>query len=329
MYILILLTFLTINLSANAIARENLYIVGSSTIFPFSRDVASNFDKNDIFPEPVIESSGSGDGINLFCKGIGVEFPDIAAASRKITKHEIENCEKNNVNSFTELKIGFDGIAFVTSGDMAGKKLTLNNIWRALSPFGGANNQRNVNLPQVWSEIDENLPEKEIKILLPPPTSGTRDSLIELAMKKGCIFQGASAAERCKEIREDRAVLEGTEDDSALVKYLKEDNDVVGVVGYSYLTTYQSSISAIGINKIFPLPVTIQNRTYPLSRPLFLYAKNKHVEIIPGMEEFLFEFISDAALGEQGYLIDEGLVPLMIDEFEAEFDKFTTELYRK
>lgn len=328
MYKFILTVVVLLNLSVNAFARENVKIVGSSTIFPFSNTVADYFDKEDIFPEPIIESTGSGDGINLFCKGIGIEFPDIVASSRRVTEEEIHDCKKNGVNKFTELKIGYDGIAFVTSGDMAGKILTLNNIWRALSPYGGPNKQRNVGLPQVWSEIDEDLPERAIKVILPPPTSGTRASLIELAMQKGCLFQ-SSAAAKCDQLKEDSSIMEGTEDDFALTKYLEEDGDVIGVVGYSYLSSNANTISALSIDGILPSSETIQKRTYPLSRPLFLYVKNRHVEIIPGMEEFLFEFTSDAALGTKGYLINKGLVPMTNDELKAESYKATSEIYEK
>ncbi len=288
-----------------AFARDQITIVGSSTVYPFSTVVAEKFGRKGKFKTPIIESTGTGGGMKLFCAGIGAKHPDITNASRAIKDSEREMCKKNGVTDIVEVVVGNDGIAF--SNSVKGLKLdfTLNQLWKAMAAKGPK--------PKKWSDIDPALPDVAIEILTPPPTSGTRDAWNSLVMKAGCDPKVKETNEKdCELLREDGAVVEAGENDALIVKKLTANPNAFGIFGFSYLDGNRDKIQAATVMGVEPTLESIQSYEYAVSRPLFFYVKKAHVGVIPGIADFLKEFTSESAMGDEGYLADVGLVPLDI-----------------
>ena len=304
-------------------ARDQIRIVGSSTVYPFSTTVAEQFGKTTSFKTPVVESTGSGGGLKLFCAGIGVEHPDITNASRAIKKSEVEKCHKNGVTDITEVKVGYDGIVIANSKAAGAMEITRQQLFLALAkdvpdPSGA---EKVVPNPYTkWSEIDPSLPDYKIEVLGPPPTSGTRDAFAELALEGGCkkfdfikaMKKSDSSAYKaiCHGVREDGAWVEAGENDVLIVRKLEENPNAFGVFGFSFLDQNADKVQGSTIESKGPTFENIASGDYPVSRPLFFYVKNAHVGTIPGIKEYIAEFTSDKAWGEEGYLTDKGLIPM-------------------
>jgi len=285
-------------------ARDTIQIVGSSTVYPFATVVAEKLGKKN-FNTPVIESTVTGGGMKLFCAGLGVKYPDFTNASRAIKKSEVELCAKNGVTGIIEIIIGNDGIAFSNSANSAPFNFTKEQLWKAMAEHGPK--------PKTWSQIDPSLPDVAIKIMAPPPTSGTRDAWNSLVMKAGCKSVGKYddlGKKKCAVFREDGAVEEAGENDTLIVKRLAADPEAFGIFGFSFLDQNRDQIQGSTIEGVEISLDTIQSYEYPIARPLFFYAKKAHVNVVPGMQEYMDEFVSDNAVGEYGYLMDRGLVPL-------------------
>ena len=305
--------------SAPAMARDTVNIVGSSTVYPFATVVAERFGRNTDFPTPKLESTGSGGGLKLFCAGIGTQHPDITNASRRMKKSEFEMCQSNGVKEITEVKIGADGIVIANSKDAEKLDLSLKQVFLALAkevpdPKGG--DKLVANPYQKWSDIDSSLPNLEISVMGPPPTSGTRDAFVEIAMEGGCkTFDFIKAMEKkdmksvCHSMREDGPFVEAGENDNLIVQRLAQDKDTLGIFGYSFLMENSSQIQAATIGGVEPTPESIAAEEYPVARSLFFYIKNAHVGVVPGIKEYAEEFTSEGAWGDNGYLVDVGLIP--------------------
>ena len=305
--------------SAPAMARDTVNVVGSSTVYPFATVVAERFGRNTNFPTPKLESTGSGGGLKLFCAGIGTQHPDITNASRRMKKSEFELCQSNGVKEITEVKIGADGIVIANSKDAEKLDLSLKQVFLALAkevpdPKGG--DKLVANPYQKWSEIDSSLPNLEISVMGPPPTSGTRDAFVEIAMEGGCkTFDFIKAMPKkemksvCHSMREDGPFVEAGENDNLIVQRLAQDKDTLGIFGYSFLMENSSQIQAATIGGVEPTPETIADEDYPVARSLFFYIKNAHVGVVPGIKEYAEEFTTEGAWGDNGYLVDVGLIP--------------------
>ncbi|WP_420538081.1 substrate-binding domain-containing protein [Marinobacter vinifirmus] len=305
--------------SAPAMARDTVNVVGSSTVYPFATVVAERFGRNTNFPTPKLESTGSGGGLKLFCAGIGTQHPDITNASRRMKKSEFELCQSNGVKEITEVKIGADGIVIANSKDAEKLDLSLKQVFLALAkevpdPKGG--DKLVANPYQKWSDIDSSLPNLEISVMGPPPTSGTRDAFVEIAMEGGCkTFDFIKAMEKkdmksvCHSMREDGPFVEAGENDNLIVQRLAQDKDTLGIFGYSFLMENSSQIQAATIGGVEPTPETIADEDYPVARSLFFYIKNAHVGVVPGIKEYAEEFTTEGAWGDNGYLVDVGLIP--------------------
>jgi phosphate transport system substrate-binding protein len=319
----VVVSFLPGILSAQA-GRDNISIVGSSTVYPFSTVVAEQFGRLTDFRTPTVESTGSGGGLKLFCSGVGVQFPDITNASRRIRASELSDCADNGVESVVEVKIGYDGIVLANDKSAPLYSLTTSQIYLALAKRVPARDGSGlVDNPYTrWSEIDPSLPDTVIEVLGPPPTSGTRDAFLELVMEPGCeSFETISALSddehdaACFEMREEgNHFIEAGENDNLIVQKLQANPTQLGIFGYSFLDQNADRVQGAGINGVRPTFDTIADGDYPVARPLFFYVKSAHVDSIPGVREFLEEFTSDAAWGEFGYLSDKGLIPLPDDE---------------
>lgn len=299
-------------------ARDRIQITGSSTVFPFTTTVAERFGQKS-GKTPIVESTGTGGGLKLFCNGVGETTPDIANASRRIKKSEFDECIKNGATPI-EVKIGFDGI--VIAGSKANKMNTvsLEQLYQALAaeiPDKDGKLAKNPN--RKWSDIAPSLPATEIRVLGPPPTSGTRDSFNELALLAGCEAAQKRLGikiekEQCQRVRDDGRYVESGENDNIIVQKLTGDTNALGVFGYSFLEENQDKIEGLAVNGVEDTAENISNGKYPLARSLFIYVKKEHVGVTPGLEDFIKEYTSEAALGEDGYLAEKGLIPLPATE---------------
>ncbi len=310
-----------------AMARDEIRIVGSSTVYPFTTAVAENFGKTSGMKTPVVESTGTGGGMKLFCAGTGEAHPDFTNASRRIKKSEFEDCAKNGVTDIVEIKIGFDGLTLSASKEAPEFKLTKQQIFMALARQVPDKDGKLVDNPyKMWSDIDASLPAEKIEVLGPPPTSGTRDSFAELALEAGASkFESLAAMKKAdakaydavwKAVREDGAYVEAGENDNLIVQKLQANPAALGIFGFSFLEENSSTIKGIEIDGVTPSYETVASGDYKLARPLYVYAKKQHVGTIPGMAEFVAEYVSDKAIGEDGYLSDKGLITLPGDAAE-------------
>jgi len=307
-----------------AAARDQLQIVGSSTVYPYAQAVSEEFANTTEFPAPVLESTGSGGGLQIFCQGVGVDHPDITNASRAIKDSEKELCAENGVDSITEVQIGSDGLSIAVAREGVAFDATKTEIYQALAAQVPVDGELVDNPYTRWNEINPDLPDVEITVYGPPPTSGTRDAFVELAMVAGCMDmpywqeQGEDAAEEgCAAMRQDGPFIEAGENDNLIVQRLEADPNAYGIFGYSFLFENQDRLKAVAVEGIEPSAETIESGEYGISRPLFFYIKNAHRDVIPGMNEYISEFVSEEAFGPGGYLSERGLVPLGDSRREA------------
>jgi phosphate transport system substrate-binding protein len=309
-------------------ARDQIRIVGSSTVYPFATAVAENFGKGSGMKTPVVESTGTGGGMKLFCSGVGEDTPDITNASRRIKKSEFEDCAKNGVTDIVEVKIGFDGLTIAAAKAAPDMKLTKQQIFQALAKQIPDKDGKLIDNPnKMWSDIDPALPKEKIEVLGPPPTSGTRDSFMELALEAGAAKYAsleelkksdAKAFEVVwKSVRTDGAFVEAGENDNLIVQKLEANPAALGIFGYSFLEQNAGNLKGVEIDGVGPNYETIASGDYKMARPLYVYVKKQHVGQVPGIAEFLAEFASDKAMGEDGYLTEKGLIALPKDQAEV------------
>jgi len=320
-------------LSATAAnARDQIRIVGSSTVFPFSTAVAEQFGKTTDFKTPVVESTGSGGGMKLFCSGIGVGHPDITNASRRIKSSEFENCTKAGI-TISEVKIGYDGIVIANSKTAPLLNLTKKQIFLALAKKVPVNGELVDNPYKMWNEIDPSLPAKKIEVLGPPPTSGTRDAFVELAMEGGAMTfpmlvdlkksDKKSFKAVAHGIREDGAFVEAGENDNLIIQKLDANPDAFGVFGFSFLDQNGDKVQGSTVDGVVPSFENIADGSYGVSRSLFFYVKKEHAGVVPGIAEFVAEFTNEGTWGDDGYLVDKGLIPLPAAERKSMHDAAT------
>ncbi len=294
--------------------RQQIRIVGSSTVYPFTTAVAERFAQaNPGFKAPIVESTGTGAGMKLFCGGVGTQFPDIENASRRIKKSEFEDCAKNGVRNIVEVQVGIDGLAFIAAKNAPAIALTLEDVYEALAanPYGKPNTAK------TWKDVNPALPAVAIQVYGPPPTSGTRDALAEMILEKGCDKNPAMKALKkadedkykdiCTKVREDGAYVEAGENDNLMVQKVNANPGAVGVMGYSYLEENLDKVRGLTLGGVAPTYETISNFDYPGARPLYIYVKGEHLNVVPGLKEFLLEYARGWM--PNGYLQDRGLVP--------------------
>lgn len=294
--------------SATAQARDQINIVGSSTVYPFTTTVAEQFGRIGKFKTPKVESTGTGGGIKLFCNGVGPQHADAVNASRQMKKSEFDTCAKNGVSEILEIKIGYDGLTVAENKNGKLTGLSRKDVYLALAKtVPGPNGAMIPNPYKTWRDVNSNLPAAKIEVYGPPPTSGTRDSFHELYMEAGCDLENKKA---CHAIREDGAYVEAGENDNLIAQKLISNVNALGVFGYSFLEENKGRLKGLKIEGVEPTFDTIAEGTFPASRPLFVYIKKAHIGAIPGLREFADEYVSVRALGEDGYLAERGLVAL-------------------
>jgi phosphate transport system substrate-binding protein len=320
------LALLAVSATAAA-ARDEIRIVGSSTVFPYTQAVAEQFANNTGAPSPIVESTGTGGGMKIFCGGIGEQHPDVTGASRAMKASEYELCQKNGVTEISEALIGFDGLSLAISrtNDFAWD-LTLGEIYLALGAQVPVDGEWADNPYTTWDQINPDLPAVEILAYGPPPTSGTRDAFVELAMHAGCEeldfvknggFDGDWVKENCSRMRTDGPFVEAGENDNLIVQRLDADSNAMGIFGYSFLYENLDNLKGVMIDGVDPSIETIADKSYPVSRPLYFYVKTAHRGVIPNLNEFIEEYMSEDALEAGGYLSDRGLVALSDDRRAA------------
>ena len=329
---------LATTISTSALARDQIRVVGSSTVYPFTTTVAENFGRNASTKTPIIESTGTGGGFKLFCAGIGTSYPDVSNASRAIKKSEFEMCAKNGVTEIVEIKIGFDGLTIAQSKNGPSIKLSLAQVFLALAENVPDKSGNLIPNPyKNWSDIDPKLPNVKIEVLGPPPTSGTRDSFHELFMEPGSEVvlkdlkkSDPKAFERAwKSIRKDGAYVEAGENDNVIIQKLQANRNSFGIFGYSFLDENTSTLRGVSIDGVTPDFDSISSGKYKGARPLFVYVKKQHIGVIPGLKEFAEEYVSFRAISQNGYLSRKGLVPLPKNELDKVTSNVKNMVYLK
>ena len=311
-----------------ALARDQIRVVGSSTVYPFTTAVAEQFGKSGGGRTPVVESTGTGGGMKLFCAGVGVGHPDATNASRRMKPGEFESCTQNGVKGIVEINIGFDGLTIAQSKAGAPMSLKLSQVYLALAEQVPDKDGKLVANPyKMWSEIDPSLPNTKIEVLGPPPTSGTRDSLHELFLEVGALQLPALAALRksdqkafdkaWKSIRRDGAYVEAGENDNVIVQKLEGNKNAFGVFGFSFLEENLDKLRGVSLDGVAPDFDAIAGNKYKGARRMYVYVKEQHLGLVPGLEKFMAEYVSTKALGKDGYLARKGLVTLPPAELEG------------
>ena len=333
-------SFLGLIFSAGASAqsgRDYVYVVGSSTVYPFATVVAERFGRSSEFKTPKIESTGSGGGLKLFCDGVGVDYPDVTNSSRAIKQSEVDSCAANGVTEIIEVKIGYDGIVIANAIGAPAISLSRRDIFLALAKEvpGKADGELVENPYKTWADVNPDLPAARIEVLGPPPTSGTRDAFVELAMEGGCKtvpwIKALKSSDKnkykaiCHTIREDGSFVEAGENDNLIVQKLEANPDAFGIFGFSFLDQNMEKVKGAKVDGVAPTFDAIADGDYPVSRPLYFYVKKAHVDVIPGLRGYLREFTSERAWGEEGYLSERGLIP-MPDEERSEVASAVREL---
>ncbi len=307
--------------------RRHIHIVGSSTVFPFTASAAEQFSQDTDFPAPIVEATGTGGGIKLFCSGIGDNTPDFVNASRAMKPSELADCAQHGITDIVDINIGYDGIVLATERHQPQLNFSKAMLFKALAKQVDVNGQLMDNPYKRWKEIDSRLPDSPIMVYGPPPTSGTRDAFVELVMEQACIQLPAYVtaypdekirALQCRTIREDGVFIEAGENDNLIVQKLQTNTEALGIFGYSFLEENAAKVQGSLIDGVAPTFESIADGSYGISRPLFVYMKKAHLQFIPGLREFMRELLGENALHPiDGYLPPKGLIPLSEDKRKA------------
>ncbi|MFT4956497.1 MAG: phosphate transport system substrate-binding protein [Brevundimonas sp.] len=316
--------------------RDTVWAAGSSTVFPFTTRVAENFAQRSGGVAPRVESLGTGGGIAAFCAGVGTQTPDIANASRRMKASEFDQCVANGVTDIIEIQIGYDGIVIATARDGADFAFEGGDLYLALAAQVPGEGDAFVANPNAsWDQVRAGLPAQRIQVYGPPPTSGTRDSWLELGMAPSAeaVPQLAALAESDEDrfetlahtLREDGAWIDSGENDNAIVQTLTRTPGALGVFGFSFLEQNMDQVKAATVNGVAPTVDTIASGEYPISRSMFIYVKKAHIGVVPGLEAFVAEYVSENSMGRGGYLQDRGLIPLDAERFAAQREAVTNQ----
>lgn len=316
--------------------RDTVWAAGSSTVFPFTTRVAENFAQRTGGTAPRVESLGTGGGIAAFCAGVGTQTPDIANASRRMKASEFDQCVANGVTDIIEIQIGYDGIVIATARDGADFAFSDSDLYMALAAQVPGDGEQFVPNPHAsWDQVRAGLPAQRIQVYGPPPTSGTRDSWLELAMTPSAeaMPQLSALAESDEDrfetlahtLREDGAWIDAGENDNAIVQTLTRTPGALGVFGFSFLEQNMDQVKAATVNGVAPTVETIASGEYPISRSMFIYVKKAHIGVVPNLEQFVAEYVSENSMGRGGYLQDRGLIPLDAERYAATREAVTAQ----
>ena len=312
-----MLTFLALAVSvlfsAETFARDQINIVGSSTVYPYGTVNAQRLGESG-FKTPTYNPIGTGGGMKAFCAGVGVEFRDITGASRPMKSKEAKLCLEAGVTNVIEVMWANDGITFSHSNEAEPFSLTREEIFTAMAAKVVVDGEVVENPYQTWNEINPSLPAYKIEVLVAPPTSGTRDAFDGKVMEAGCTLEAVTGSDDgCTDYREDGKIIEMGENDTLIVQKLVEDPERFGYFGYSYLKDNGDKLQPSTVEGVIPSADTIATYEYPMARPLFIYLKADHIGVVPGIQEFAQMMVSDEAIGDNGYLTKIGAAPMVPD----------------
>lgn len=322
----IILWMMVVGVCLPSHARQQIRVVGSSTVYPFITVAAEDFGRRTEYKTPIIESTGTGGGFKLFCSGVGPNYPDFVNASRPIKTSETEKCAANGIVNPIEIKLGYDGIVLANSVRAKPLDITKEQLFTALAKQVPQQGKLVPNPYHHWNDIDKTLPEHPIKVYGPPPSSGTRDAFVELVMHEVCLkmpeFVAAypdepSRKQACSMLREDGGYVDAGENDNLILQKLTVDPTSFGIFGYSSLEENKDKVQGSYVKGIEPNFTNIASGHYSISRPLFIYAKREHVSRISGMREFARFLIQEDTIGDEGILAMKGLIPLGKEEQHA------------
>jgi len=304
---------MALSISAQADARTQMRAVGSSTVYPFAKIVAERIARaNPRLGTPIIESTGTGAGMKLFCAGVGERFPDVENASRRMKASEAKLCASNGVTQITEIQVGLDGVTLATAKGSPLSNISQRDIYLAIAktPYGKPNRAK------TWKDINGSLPAIPIRVYGPPPTSGTRDALGELLMTPPCEANASMAALKksdeakfkaiCTGVREDGGYIQAGENDNLIVQKIEANPGTIGIFGFSYLEENGDKLKGLSVNGVVPTYESISAFKYPGARPLYIYIKNAHANAIPAVRAFAAEFTKESTFGPNGYLRRQG-----------------------
>jgi phosphate transport system substrate-binding protein len=302
--------------SAFSYQRDRIRIVGSTTLYPFISAAAENFARNEDIKTPIVEATGTGSGLKLFCASSSLKYPDIVNASRKIKESELKICYQNGVSNIEEIMIGFDGVVIARSKNSVPFNLSINEFRLAIAKYIVENGKLVLNNNHYWSDIDKRLPKSKIEIYGPSHGSGTRDTLVDVILAKNCgysLLDNKDLSEEefrasCALIREDGHFIESSENDNLIISKIVSNLNALGIISYNYLESNANRIIALKINNIYPTPKTIVNDSYPISRPLYLYLNRDHEEFLPELKDFISTIRSEKYVGRKGILVRNGLI---------------------
>jgi phosphate transport system substrate-binding protein len=302
-------------------ARDQIKIVGSSTVYPFASFVAEEFGSVSRYPTPVVESTGTGGGMKLFCTDNSLDSPDITNASRRIKIKELHLCERNGVSNITEVMFGYDGIVLAQS--KANKPFNVSKKDMLLALAKKVPNKEGTALidnPYTnWNQINSSLPDRKITVYGPPISSGTRDAFEEIVLQYQTeemkVYRDAGL-KGYRVIRSDGVYIPSGENDNLIVKKLTKDKLALGIFGYSFLTENEDTIAGVDIDNVSPSSESIASKEYPISRSLFFYVKNDHIEKVPAIKEYIEMFLNVDIIGEDGLLTEIGLIPMGEEEID-------------
>lgn len=305
-------------IASPAMAREQLRIVGSSTVFPFTAATAEQFSRSGKFRTPIVEINGTGGGFKMFCDGVGDDYPDIANASRPIKQGELDNCKKHGIDKVTELKVGYDGIVIANHKDSAPYKLSKKTIFLALARSVPKDGALVKNPYTRWKEVDASLPDVPIEVYGPPPAEGTRDAFVEMVMHPACeafpefakhYSDKSERQQQCSAIREDGRFVELL-GGNVMVQKLTNNPGALSIFSYSFLDQNRALVKANPVDGVLPEVSNIVSGEYGVARSLFIYIKDAHLGKVPGLAAFARFMLSDAAASEDGFLAVKGLIPM-------------------
>ncbi|VVT29774.1 Phosphate-binding protein PstS [Roseovarius sp. EC-HK134] len=312
---------LTALAAGTAAARDNIQIAGSSTVLPYAAIVAEAFGENFDFPTPVVESGGSGAGRKKLCEGVGENTIDIANSSSRIKQSDIDLCAQNGVTEIMEVRIGYDGIVFASDINGPAYAFTPADWHAALAAQVSKDGALADNTNKVWSDVRVDLPGDEILAFVPGTKHGTREVFDEKVIIAGCEENGTydlhlaanggdeKAAEKaCMALRTDGVSIDIDGDYTETLARVDANKNGIGVFGLSFYQNNTDKLQVATMGGVVPSVESIASGEYPVSRPLFFYVKNAHLDVIPGMQEYIEFFVSDEISGPDGPLSAYGLV---------------------
>lgn len=288
---LAILSLFAASCSSESVGTE-VFISGSSTVEPISVRVAELYEDvvDDVYVD--VEGPGTGDGFKKFCAG----ETDISDASRAIKESEAESCAEAGV-TFTEIIVGIDGIAVLTSeNNDAVDCVSFENLYGLLGPQSEE--------VESWADANsvsgEGLPDMALDIFGPGEESGTYDSFVEIVIEHFAEEAGQPAATR--------STYNPSADDNVVLQGIQSSDGSLGWIGFAFAEN-ATGAKLLEVDEgegcVAPTPETIATNEYPIARNLYIYINNERAAAKPGLRGFVDFYVTtglDIAVEEVGYV---------------------------